>query len=154
MTQNDEIIEQVAILLTNREKYQRSLGQLSLEYRKQNGTAESLKGLAEEIKERHGLAISWKTLHNYAWIEERLSGFEIPEDVPFRIRQAIAGTDNPKEWIDRLVAGANSKEIYEGIRGKRPPILIECPKCHFAFEKPTYADAYQKAKEATKDFKY
>jgi hypothetical protein len=153
MQDNDQIIDKIADLLTNREKYQLMLGKLSLEYRRLNGSAESLRGLAEEIKERHGLVISWKTLHNYAWVEEKLGAFEIPEDVPYRIRQALAGVEDPKEWIDKILAGASSREIFEGIKGKHPMPLIECPKCHFAFERSTYADAHKKAQEAIKDFK-
>ncbi len=150
--ENDKIIEQIAGLLTSREKYQRLLGQLALEYRRQNGSAESLRGLAEEIKERHGLSVSWKTLHNYAWVEEKLNMFELPEDIPYRIRQAIAGTQDPKKWVDMILAGASTAEIFEGIKGKQPKPLVECPKCHFAFERPSYIDAQIKAKEAIKNF--
>lgn len=151
----EDIIEQIASLITSREHYQRMLGQIALEYRQTHGgTIECLKELASEVKERHGLSISWNTLHNYSWVEDRLKDLEIPEDISFRIRQVIAGTDNPSEWVKKINEGATTREIYEGIKGKQPRPLVECPKCHFAFERPSSNDAYERAKEATKDFKY
>lgn len=150
----DEIIEKVAGLISSREHYQRLLGQLALEYRKTFGGVNSLKELSVEIKERHGLSVSAGTLHNYSWVEDRLQNFEIPEDVPFRIRQMIAGTDNPEVWVDKLNEGASNKEVEISIRGEKPRPLMECPKCHFAFERPRYNEMYEKAKKETKDFEY
>lgn len=154
MEDKDQIIEEIAVLVENREVYQRKIGKYAWEYRQKFGGVNSLKELAEDLKERHGLVISYKTLHNYSWVEEKLSPFEIPDDVAYRLRQLIAGTDDPKKWVDLLLAGATSKELFEAIKGKKAQPLIECPKCHFAFEKPTYADARAKAQEAIKDFKY
>lgn len=154
MEDKDAIIEKIAALVSNRETYQLQIGKMAYDYRKMFGGVNSLKELAEDLKERHGLVISYKTLHNYAWVEEKLGGLEIPEDVPYRVRQMIAGTDNPKFWVDKIMAGATTKEIVFNIRGNLPPVLIECPKCHFAFSRPTHEDASQKAKEAIKNFKY
>ena len=115
---------------------------------------DALKGLVEDLKERHGLTISWRTLHNYSWVEDRLADFELPEDIPYRLRQIIAGTDNPKLWVDKVNSGITTKEVIEAIRGKRPRPLIECPMCHHAFERPDYNEAHKKAQEETKDFQY
>lgn len=154
LMEKDEIIEKIAALVDNRERYQRVLGQLALEYRKRFGGIESLKELSREIAERHGLKVAPATLHNYSWVEDRLKDFDVPEDVPFRVRQVIAGSSNPQEWIDKLKEGATTNEIVVGIKGTKPRPLIECPNCHFAFEKPLYAEAVERAKEETKDFIY
>lgn len=138
MNDSDQIIEKIATLVESREKYQLFLGKYALKYRRIYGGLDSLKQLAEELKERHGLSISYKTLHNYAWVEEKLGEFEIPEDVPYRVRQKIAGTSNPKEWIDKIMAGATSKEIYEGIQGVKPEVKLECPNCHKLFLRNEY----------------
>lgn len=135
MEEWDKFIESIATLISNREHYQRSLGQLALEVRKTHGI-DALKSLVNDIKERHGLSVSWKTLYNYSWVEDRLHDFNLPEDIPFRLRQVIAGTPNPKEWIDKVNQGATSKEIYEAIKGKAPRPVIECPQCRHIFEKP------------------
>jgi hypothetical protein len=149
----DSYIETIAGLISNREHYQRTLGQVALEIRKAQGM-DALKGLVEDLKERHGLTISWRTLHNYSWVEDRLADFELPEDIPYRLRQLIAGTPNPKEWVDKVNAGATTAEIFIAVRGNKPRPLIECPACHHAFERPSYIDARKKAIEETKDFQY
>lgn len=154
MQDKDQIIEQVAALVDNRENYQRILGKLALEYRTRFGGVNSLKELSNEIAERHGLKIAPSTLHNYSWVEDTLKDLEIPEDVPFRFRQIIAGSGEAEKWVKELMDGASTGEIIEAIKGKSKRPLVECPKCHFAFERPTYNEALKKAKEETKDFEY
>lgn len=151
MEEKDQIIEQVASLIGNRDKYQLKLGKLALEYRNKFGGMGSLKELSMEIKERHGLTISPVTLHNYSWIELKLGAFDLPEDISFNARQAIAGTENPQEWVKKITEGMSSREIIELIKGKRPRRRVECPVCKHTFEVPTYVEAKQRAKEAVKE---
>lgn len=129
----DVYIETLAKAITSREHYQRTLGQIALEVRREGGS-EALKGLVEDLKERHGLVLSPKTLHNYSWVEEKLAAYQIPDDVPYRLRQILAGVEEPAIWIDKIIAGATTQEIIEGIKGKSPVRLIECPHCHQMFE--------------------
>ena len=129
----DKYIDEVASLIEHREGYQKSLGKIALEIRKLFGM-QSLKTLSEDIKERHGLTISPSTLHNYSWVEEKLGGYDIPEDIPYRLRQLLASNEDREKWIKKIMEGASSKEIYDAIKGPRPPMIVDCPACGHEFE--------------------
>lgn len=108
------------------------MGQIALEIKQTQGT-EAIKGLVEAVKERHGLTLSWKTLLNYAWIEEKTKDLAIPDDISFKTRQAIAGAEDPQKYVDLILQGVSSGEIYRMIRGEPEKKEIACPSCGFKF---------------------
>src|SRR3990167_9127688 len=118
MDEWDNYIETLARITTAKERYNRLVGQIALEVRQKSGV-DALKMLVEDVKERHGIPFSWKTLLNYAWIEEKTKDLAIPEDVTFKTRQAIAGAFDPQKYVDLLLQGVSSAEIYRMIRGDR-----------------------------------
>lgn len=120
----DSYVESLATLVENREKYQRVLGQISLEIQEVFGL-EGLNALAEELKERHGKTISPSTLRNYGWVEKKTA--DLPDDIPFSIRREIARTHNPQEWIEKVKQGYSVAEIYRMIKGS--PKSKKCPNC-------------------------
>lgn len=122
----DEYIETIASAITNRETYQRMLGQIALEVNQTFGI-KALETLASEIKERHGKSISPTTLRNYMWVEQKTGHLEIPDDISYRTRQAIAGSVNPEEWIEKIKQGYSSGEIFNMIMGKTDK--EKCPTC-------------------------
>ena len=97
----EKYIETIAGLVNSREKYQRLLGQIALEVRRTINTY-ALKDLAEDVKERHGIKISWKTLYKYSWVENKLIGIDLPEDISYRTRELIARSKDPKKYADML----------------------------------------------------
>lgn len=146
----DNYVETIASLISNRENYQKLLGKVALEVRRDVNT-EALKDLSKDIEERHGLSISWNTLYNYSWVEEKVGHLDIPDDLPFRARQLLAGTKNPEEWLDKVKEGMSVKELFIAIKGKPQRRSVECPSCHRIFEIPTAKEALKKAKEYVGD---
>ncbi len=123
----DDFIEEVAKITENKEHYQRSLALMAIEITKTYGDT-ALKVLSEEIKERHGKTISYNTLQNYKWVEEKTGHFDFPDDISFFVRQAIAGTDDPQIWADKVKEGLSGMEIYRLIKEGRYN-KTTCPVC-------------------------
>ena len=57
-------------------------------------------GTLEKFSKEIGVSIH--TLRIYSWVEKRLEGIDFPEDLPWSALRLVAGTDDPKSWIDKL----------------------------------------------------
>lgn len=123
----DEYIEKLAQIITSRENYQRLLGQMALELTDRFGGS-SLKVISEDLKENHGLRISFKTLQNYRWVEDRTAKLNLPDDIPYGLRQKIAGSDKAEDYAKQLQEGASSADIFRQIRNDTKNKEI-CPTC-------------------------
>jgi len=95
----------------------------------------TLKVFAQEI------GVSKHNLKIYAWVERKLDKLEIPPDIPWSSLRVIAGTNNPKKWVDRVVKeGLSFAEVKylvykeKGIEPKHAHQKIKCPKCSFITE--------------------
>lgn len=123
-----EYVAQLSTIIDSRENYQRILGRIALEVSNQYGNV-ALDVLSEELKETQGNNISPITLRNYRWVEEKTGHLDLPEDISYRTRQAIAGTDDPQRWASKIKdEGISSAEAYYLIRGK--PKAKVCPHCN------------------------
>jgi len=120
----DKYIIKITKLIENREKYQLIMGKVSHEIQEVGG---SLKGFAEDLRETTGQVISYKTLQNYAWVHSRTSHLKLPEDISYRARQAIAGSEDPERWVKEIKNGASSAQIFRMIKGE--PEIKKCPFC-------------------------
>lgn len=87
------------------------------------------------------IGVSIHVLQIYSWVERRLDGLEIPEDIPWSALRIIAGADDPKKWVDRVVKeGLSFAEVKylvykeKGIEPKHAHQKIKCPKCSFITE--------------------
>ena len=85
--------------------------------------------------------VSLHSLRIYSWVERRLEGLEVPSDIPWSSLRRIAGTDDPKKWVDRIVdEGLSFAEVKREIALERgDPIkhthkVIKCEKCGFKSE--------------------
>jgi len=96
-------------------------------------------GMMEQFAKDTGLSIY--SLQIYSWVERRLEGCDIPEDLPWSSLRKIAGTTDPQAWIDRVVKeGLSYAEvsrlimIEKGEPTRHVHKKIKCPKCHFVTE--------------------
>lgn len=116
MTEWEGYVQEVAVLIENREKYQRKLGEIAADVQAEQGSA-ALEGFAEDVKETTGRTISHKTLRNYAWVWNQTSHLELPLDITYRAQQALAGTPEPDKWFKKMIdEGWSSAELVLHIR--------------------------------------
>lgn len=123
----DDYINDIAGILATKEGYQIMLGRKANDVIEKFGTF-ALKDLAEEIKERHGISTSHKTLYNYAWVIRKTKNLNIPEDVSFRVRQMIAGSADPSHWATEIENGMSTAEVAHNLRPTESKEIV-CPKC-------------------------
>ena len=90
----------------------------------------TLKVFAQEI------GVSKHNLKIYAWVERKLDKLEIPPDIPWSSLRVIAGTNNPKKWVDKINdEGLSFAEVKravmeeKGIEPQHEHKKITCPKC-------------------------
>src|SRR4030042_557466 len=93
-------------------------------------------GMLDQFAKDTGL--SKHAMQIYSWVERRLDGLDIPEDIPWSSLRKIAGTADPQAWIDRVVKeGLSYAEVSRLImieKGEQPrPVTkkIKCPHCKF-----------------------
>jgi len=127
----DKYIDNVAGILATKEGYQILLGEQASDVIDKFG-AFALKDLASEIKERHGISTSHKTLYNYAWVIRKTKHLNLPEDISFRVRQMIAGTPNPEHWVDEINKGMSGPEVAHHLRPTEDNNIV-CPYCKKEF---------------------
>lgn|SRR3990167_2829916 len=112
---------------------QRILGKLVLQLKtEKHGT---MKQFSKDI------GVSINVLQIYAWVERQLEGLEIPEDIPWSALRIIAGADDPKKWVDKIIKEGLSfaevkRLVYQekGIKPKHAHQKIKCPNCNFVTE--------------------
>jgi hypothetical protein len=133
----DQIVEQVSVLVLQREKYQGTLGKLAKEVADTYGVP-ALKDLAEAIKETHGVILAVSTLKNYRWVYEKTSHLNLPEDLSYVTRQYIATSGDPEGWARKIIdAGLSGPEAVrliresKGLNDRRKKRL--CPSCGATF---------------------
>lgn len=135
----NEYIEMVSNLVESREKYQKSLGQVSSTIASLYGST-ALLDFAKEIEDATGRKISPTTLRNYRWVWEKTSALNLPEDFPYRAYQAIAGSKDPQGWANAVhKMGLSGDEVIHLIREEKGQIdrkkEIICPECGNKFLK-------------------
>jgi len=123
----DRYIDDVANILATKEGYQLLLGERANDVIQKFGTF-ALKDLAAEIKERHGISTSHKTLYNYAWVVRKSEGLHLPPDISFRVRQMIAGSSDPKHWAEEIEKGMSPSEVAYHLRPPEEKLIV-CPFC-------------------------
>lgn len=127
-------IEKVAGCLSQKESYQRTIGEAASLIVESYGN-KALKELSVDIKDTYGLTISPSTLRNYAWVHKMTSKLDLPDDLPYRTIQAIAGSENASEWAKRILdEGLSGAEVYNLIRKEKgldlkPKKKYICEKC-------------------------
>lgn len=96
-------------------------------------------GMLDQFAKDTGL--SKHAMQIYSWVERRLDGLDIPEDIPWSSLRKIAGTADPQAWIDRVVKeGLSYAEvsrlimIEKGEPTRHVHKKIKCPKCNFVTE--------------------
>ena len=112
---------------------QRILGKIVLQLDTESyGT---LKAFAQEI------GVSGHVLKIYAWVERKLDKLEIPSDIPWSSLRVIAGTNNPKKWVDRIneegLSFAEVKRLVmeeKGIEPQEKHKIHKCGNCGFEAE--------------------
>lgn len=113
----EEAVQKVISLLEGRENYQRALGEIASNIRKEFG-ADALKDFSEEVKETSGLTVSFSSLKNYAWVYDKVLVHKPPEDLSFHVLQVIAGTPHPEKWLAAVKNfGYSSADIIRLIEG-------------------------------------
>ena len=89
------------------------------------------------------IGVSRNTLRIYAYVERKLEGIEVPEDINWWSLRAIAATDDPKAWAQRVIdeglSAAEVKRLIKIDRGEEVPVkhkikLVTCPSCSFSQE--------------------
>lgn len=137
MDDYEKAIEKLAVLINNREHYQRILGRTAYNVSRDYG-AEMLNQLSEDLKEAHGLKIAPTTLRNYAWVYKRVKDLELPDDLPFRTLQQLSASADPAAWAKRIVEeGLSSSEVYKMLqeeKGREEKIFL-CPSCKAELKK-------------------
>jgi hypothetical protein len=129
----DKLVLKTAEILQTHEKYQRVLGQIAFEAVQEYGK-EAIDGLAEDVKETHGIQVSLSTLKNYEFVYRSTKDLELPLDLSYRTLQYIASSGKPEYWAERInKEGLSSAEVYRLIRldkglEKKVKIII-CPSC-------------------------
>lgn len=133
----DEYIEKISQLVEAREKYQRTLGEISSQVVKQYGLA-GLQDLSKSITEATGRSIAFQTLRNYKWVWEKTSGYDIPDDISYNTLQKIAASGNIKKYVDLIKEGYTNRDVLALIRedrGETKKIKVAiCPQCNHEFE--------------------
>lgn len=126
----DEYLVEVTDLIDAREKYQRRLGQVASDI-----GSESLERFAEELLNTSGYKVSPTTLRSYRWVWEKTKDLQLPEDLPYRVYRELAGTEDPKEWADKIIKeGLSGPEairlirISKGLDKKKTKTII-CAQC-------------------------
>lgn len=128
----EAIINEASELISGAESIQRKLGMYANEVITTYGT-KALKDFSDQLKEHSGVSRSPSTLHNYAWTYRTIQVYELPEDLPFSLCQAIAGDKEPQQWVNMVKQGLSPSEIRKQIiesKGKTPKNkVVVCPKC-------------------------
>ncbi len=79
----------------------------------------------------------------YGWVEKKLEGLDIPEDIPWSSLRTIAHTKDPKKWVDRIhdegLSFADVKRLILKEKGIQPKEKhdhkkVTCPHCGFETE--------------------
>ena len=124
-------LAQEAVVL--RDLPQRILGKIVVQV--DTGKSGTLAQFAKDV------GVSKNGLQIYSWVERRLDGLSIPDDIPWSAIRVIAGTDNPQEWMDKVISeGLSFAEVKRQIaieRGdpvKHPHKTIKCDSCGFKTE--------------------
>ena len=128
----DKYIDNIARILATKESYQILLGEQANEVIDKFGSF-ALKDLAEAIKDRHGIQTSHKTLYNYAWVMRKTKEYHLPDDISFRVRQMIAGSADPKHWVEEIDKGMSSAEVAHALRPTEDNNIV-CPYCKKEFD--------------------
>jgi hypothetical protein len=125
-----DFITEVSTLIENKENYQKRLGQLSATIVELNGS-EALKDFAGEVTENTGYKVSPITLRNYAWVYLKTVNLNLPDDMPFRIYQALAGVEKQDPYVKMIEEGYSAGEVIRKIREDKGYTKKEviCPKC-------------------------
>jgi hypothetical protein len=100
-------------------------------------TAGAIDAISKEI------GVSRNTLRIYAYVERKLEGIEVPEDINWWTLRAISTTEDPAAWAKRVIdeglSAAEVKRLIKIDRGDEPkPVkhrLVVCPSCNFEQEK-------------------
>ena len=129
----ESLVTKVADCLAQRESYQRIVGQLAAFVIETRGN-KALKEFSANIKENSGLSISPSTLRNYSWTYKKISELSLPEDLPYRTAQVIAGSPNALQWAKMInEEGLSAADIYRLIKEEKgqdkPKKIITCPDC-------------------------
>lgn len=119
-------------IIENREMHQKVLGRIAAEAGGQYGD-NLVEKLATAIYEQTGYKVSPSTLRGYRWVYERVGGLDIPPDLSFSCWKALAGAEDPEEWVTKATEnGWSSSETIRNIRisqGKTPVVKL-CPHCN------------------------
>ena len=123
----------VADHLEKKEKYQKTLGQISNAIVEAYGS-NSLQGFADEIAENYGMRISPKTLANYGWVWKNTKDLDLPEDIGFQVYQLLAGVEDKEKYVKRIINEGMStpqaaKMIKEGKGVKPKTRKFICSSC-------------------------
>ena len=126
-------LQEVANVLTVREHYQRTLGEIVSKIIDLYGKP-ALEGFAEEVKQTYGLTVSQSTLKNYAWTWEKTHDLGFPDDISYRSLQYIASSGDPTLWAKRIKdEGLSSIDIYKLIRESKgltqKTKIVICDNC-------------------------
>lgn len=89
------------------------------------------------------IGVSRNTLRTYAYVERKLEGIEVPEDINWWSLRVIASTNDPVAWAKRVIdeglSAAEVKRLIKIDRGEdiAKPVkhrLVTCPSCQFEQE--------------------
>jgi len=122
----------VADHIEKREKYQKTLGQVAATVVETYGS-NSLDGFAHEISENYGVKIAPSSLRNYAWVYNKTSELDLPEDITFQVYQLLASMKKKEEYAHKIVhEGLSSTEAVRMLKKakgvKKKPKFI-CKSC-------------------------
>lgn len=115
----EQYAQQIASIVETKENHQRELGRISFEVAEVYGIP-SISGLASLAQEIAGRPVSKNSLLSYRWTYAKTKDLDLPEDITYQALNAIAGTDHPEDWAQRVIKeGLSSREVYFLIRQER-----------------------------------
>ena len=125
---SDDFVELGAEITEQREVWQRVLGKMALEI---NRRGESVDEFAQKLEDYSGRSIPRMSIRVAMWVEKKIEGLDIPEDIQYYALKTIAGTAKPKTWLDKVnKQGLSSAQVVREIQGggQRPKGKI-CKNC-------------------------
>lgn len=124
----DEYVVKIADLLEKKENYYLVLMEISFEISEKYGNF-ALFDFAKAIEDNSGIKISPTTLRNYAWTYDKTRNLDLPREVPFGLRQKIAGREDRGPIAKLFSQGWSVAAVANFIKGKKKDKFVPCPNC-------------------------
>lgn len=121
-------------LVGSREMYQKVIGRMAYELKKKY-PKKRVEDFTADISGSVGFNVPYGSITAYRWVYTRLMEVMplIPEDLKYSAWKALAGTDNPREWLGKLnKEGWDGRELIIHIKeskGEKPHRQKFCAVC-------------------------